>query len=154
MSTLMLHKFAVVNLNPDYVQSLAHHIPRGPDIFTLKSSAPYPFATLFPATPEECIPQLLDILPRPKELLEYLDAFEERVHICAFPHFPVELTKSETERFLSDPERNARMCPDMLALIFAAIALGAQHSVWDKSGKQWKAEVIDAEAQRGNVYSQ
>lgn len=129
-------------------------MPRGPDLFTPKSPSSYPFATLFPATPEECIPQLLDILPSRKELLDYLAAFEKRVFVCDFPHLPIELTKSEIERFLSDAERNARMCPDMLALIFAAIALGAQHSVWDKSGEQWKAEAVDAEAQRGNVYGQ
>lgn len=108
---------------------------------------------MFAATPEECIPQLLDILPSQKELMEYIAAFEKRAHICAFPHLPVELSKSEIERFLTDAERNARMCPDMLALIFAAIALGAQHSVWDKAGGTWTAEIIDAEAQRGNVYS-
>ncbi|KAF2621553.1 hypothetical protein BU25DRAFT_379534, partial [Macroventuria anomochaeta] len=144
--------FATVNLTPTNAQSLAHHMPRGPDMFTPKTPSSYPFATLFPATPEQCIPQLLDILPCRKELFEYLAAFEKRVYVCAFPHLPIELTKSEIERFLSDPERNARMCPDTLALIFAAIALGAQHSVWDKSGEQWRAEFVDAEAQRGNVY--
>lgn len=129
-------------------------MPRGPDIFAPNSPSTYPFATLFPATPEECIPQLLDILPSRKELQEYLIAFEKRVYVCAFPHLPVELTKTEIDRFLADPERNARWCPEMLALIFAAIALGAQHSVWDKCGGTWKAESVDAEAQRGNVYSE
>lgn len=127
-------------------------MPRGPDIFISNSPSTYPFATLFPATPEECIPQLLDILPPRKELQDYLAAFEKRVYVCAFPHLPVELTKNEIDRFLDDPERNARMCPEMLALIFAAIALGAQHSVWDQCAGSWKAEVVDAEAQRGNVY--
>ena len=84
--------------------------------------------------------------------MEYLAAFEKCVQICAFPYLPIELTENEIERFLSDSERNARLCPDMLALIFAAIALGAQHSVWDKSGEQWKAQSVDTEAQRGNVY--
>ncbi|KAJ4399986.1 hypothetical protein N0V91_009059 [Didymella pomorum] len=144
--------FATVNLTPRHAQSLAHHMPRGPDIFISNSPSTYPFATLFPATPEECIPQLLDILPPRKELQDYLAAFEKRVYVCAFPHLPVELTKNEIDRFLDDPERNARMCPEMLALIFAAIALGAQHSVWDQCAGSWKAEVVDAEAQRGNVY--
>lgn len=127
-------------------------MPRGPDIFIPSCPSTYPFATLFPATPEECIPQLLDILPPRTELQEYLAAFEKRVYIYAFPHLPVELSKNEIDRFLADLERNARMCPEMLALVFAAIALGAQHSVWDKCGRAWKAEVVDAEAQRGNVY--
>ncbi|UPX11978.1 uncharacterized protein EKO05_0002556 [Ascochyta rabiei] len=144
--------FAAVNLSPPNVQSLAHLTPRGPDMYTPETPASYPFATLFPAGPEQCIPQLLDILPARKELFEYLAVFEKRVYVCAFPHLPIELTKCEIERFLADAERNARMCPDMLALVFAAIALGAQHSVWDQSGEQWKAGLIDAEAQRGNVY--
>jgi hypothetical protein len=127
-------------------------MPRGSDIFVPNSPSTYPFATLFPATPEECIPQLLDILPSRKELQEYLVAFEKRVIVCAFPHLPVELTKTEIDRFLADPERNARMCPEMLALVFAAIALGSQHSVWDKCAGSWEAESVDAEARRGNVY--
>ena len=122
-------------------------------MYTPETSS-YPFATLFPATPEECIPQLLDILPTRKDLMEYLNAFEKRVYVCEFPLLPVELTKHEIDRFLVDPETNAQMCPDMLALIFAAIALSGQHSVWDKSGIQWKAGLVDAEAQRGNVYGQ
>lgn len=154
MDMLTWTKFASVNLSCANVQNLAHHMPRGSDMFTSKSSSTYPFATLFPATPEQCIPQLLDILPSRKELLEYLAAFEKRVYVCAFPHLPVELTRNEVERFLSDAERNARMYPDMLALVFAAIALGAQHSVWDKAGEQWAAKLVDAEAQRGNVYGQ
>lgn len=151
---LTSRQFASVNLGPNVSQTLTHQMPRGADIFTPKSPSSYPFATLFPATPEECIPQLLDILPCRNELLDYLTAFERRVPVCASPHLPIELTKSEIDKFLSDAERNARMCPDMLALIFAAIALGAQHSVWDKSGEQWRAEAVDAEAQRGNVYGQ
>ena len=128
-------------------------MPHSLDMYTPETSS-YPFATLFPATPEECIPQLLDILPTRKDLMEYLNAFEKRVYVCEFPLLPVELTKHEIDRFLVDPETNAQMCPDMLALIFAAIALSGQHSVWDKSGVQWKAGLVDAEAQRGNVYGQ
>lgn len=129
-------------------------MPRGRDLFVPTSPSTYPFATLFAATPEECIPQLLNILPGREAVHDYLTAFENRVYVCAFPHLPVELTKNEVDRFLADPERNSRMCPEMLALIFAAIALGAQHSVWDKGSESWRTETIDEEAQRGNVYSQ
>jgi hypothetical protein len=123
-------------------------------MYTSKSSPPYPFATLFKATPDECIPELLSCLPKSEELLEYLDSFEKRVRICAFPHIPTEITRSEVERFLSDAKHNAKVCPDMLALLFAALALGVQHSAWDKSGKKWNAETTRAEQQKGNVYSQ
>ncbi|KAF9732453.1 hypothetical protein PMIN06_004022 [Paraphaeosphaeria minitans] len=144
--------FASIHLAPGSSQSLAHLMPRGTDIYTSKSPPPYPFPTLFKPTPEEGIPELLSCLPTTEELLEYLNFFEKRVHLCAFPHIPMEITRDEVERFLSDPRKNAQMCPDMLALLFAALALGSQYSTWDRSGGQWKADTMKAELQRGNVY--
>jgi hypothetical protein len=129
-------------------------MPRGQDMYTPKSPPPYPFPTFFPATPEECIPELLKCLPQREELFECLNAFEKRVHVCSFPHVPFEITKSEVERFLDDARRNAQMCPDMLALLFAAIALGGQHSVWDRSGGKWGADAMHFEVAKGNIYSE
>ncbi|KAF2124535.1 hypothetical protein P153DRAFT_326836 [Dothidotthia symphoricarpi CBS 119687] len=144
--------FAAANLTPTSAQSLAYLMPRGQDAYTPKTPLPDPFATLFSATPDQCIPQLLKILPADEHLLEYLDAFERRITVCSFPQVSIEITKSEVERFLSDRRKNAAMCPDMLALLFAAMALGAQHSVWDRGGGQWNANIIDEETQKGNVY--
>jgi hypothetical protein len=134
--------------------SMAYLVPRGQDMYTPKNPPPYPFPTFFPATPEECIPELLKCLPQREELFECLHAFEKRVHVCSFPHVPLEITKSEVERFLDDARRNAQMCPDMLALLFAAIALGGQHSVWDRSGGQWGADAVHFEVAKGNIYSE
>lgn len=128
-------------------------MPRGPDMYTPKNPPPHPFPTVFPATPEECIPQLLQCLPQRGELFERLGAFENRVNVCSFPHVPFEITKSEIESFLNDARKNAQMCPDMLALLFAAIALGGQHSIWDRSGGQWEADAMHREVARGDVYS-
>lgn len=129
-------------------------MPRGPDMYTSKCPPPHPFPTLFNAKPEDCIPELLTCLPTTEELLGYLGFFEKRVHLCAFPHVPMEITREEVERFLSDPRKNAQLCPDMLALLFAALALGSQYSAWDRSGGQWKAETMKEELAKGNVYSQ
>jgi hypothetical protein len=119
-------------------------------MYTLSTNLPtYPFATLFSAAPDECIPQLLSCLPLKAELLECLDAFERHVNA----HVPVEISRSEVDRFLFDPKKNAQLCPAMLALLLAVIALGAQHSVWDKGGGRWDADVMEAETQKGNVYS-
>jgi hypothetical protein len=131
---------------------MAYLMPRGQDMYTPKNPPPYPFPTFFPATPEECIPELLKCLPQREELFECLNAFEKRVNVCSFPHVPLEITKSEVERFLDDPRRNAQMCPDTLALLFAAIALGGQHSVWDRSGGQWGANAMRFEVAKGNIY--
>ena len=97
---------------------------------------------------------MLECLPENEEILEYLSAVERRVNICSFPYVPIEISRSEVERFLVNPKKNAQMCPDFLALLFAAIALGAQHSVWDKGGGRWDADLMDMETQKGNVYSE
>ncbi|KAF2644491.1 hypothetical protein P280DRAFT_172683 [Massarina eburnea CBS 473.64] len=147
--------FASINLAPMSTQSLAHLMPRGSEMYTAKNPPPHPFATMFPHTPDECIPELLSCLRLDEakdELFQDLDSFEKRVHICAFPYVPLEITKSEVERFLADPTKNAQMCPDMLALLFAALALGSQYSAWDKSGGQWNATTISKELRKGDVY--
>jgi hypothetical protein len=145
-------KFAAINIPPKSA-SLAHLVPRGPDMYSPKNAPPYPFPTFFKATPEECIPQLLQCLPPIEDLLDCLSAFEKRVNACSFPYVPFEISKVEVERFLSDARKHAQMCPDMLALLFAAMALGGQHSVWDRSGGQWNGDDMLTESQKGDVYS-
>lgn len=127
-------------------------MPRPSEMYALRNPPLHPFATLFKATPEECIPQLLSCLPSKEQLYEYLGCFESRVSISSFPLVPLEISRSEIERFLFDARKNAQMCPDMLALLFSAMALGTQYSVWDKSGGRWDAKVIEAETRKGDVY--
>ena len=97
---------------------------------------------------------LLDCLPEQGELMEYLDAFQKRAQACSFPHVPSEITKTEVERFLSDKRKNAEAFPDMLALLFAALALGAQHGVWDRHGGKWAPGAMEQEVNKANVYSE
>ncbi|PVH93108.1 hypothetical protein DM02DRAFT_634836 [Periconia macrospinosa] len=147
--------FASINLASVSPQSLVHLIPRGSEMYTNKVPPPHPFPTMFPHTPDNCIPELLRCLRLEEardELFEDLESFEKRVHICAFPYVPVEITKSEVERFLADPMKNAQMCPDMLALLFAVLALGSQHSAWDKSGGKWQADMTHQTLRKGDVY--
>jgi hypothetical protein len=108
---------------------------------------------LFKAAPDECVSQLLSILPLQATLMNHLSAFEKRIHICSFPDLPFKITKAEVERFLSDVERNSIVCPDMLAFLFAAIALGVQPSRLEQSGGACRVEIVDEASQRGNVYS-
>jgi hypothetical protein len=123
-------------------------------MYTTRNTPTYFAPTLFRAAPDECIDELLSCLPRKEELLEHLAAFESRVNVCSFPHVPMEITKSEVERFLVDSKKNAQACPDMLALLFAALATAIQHSIWDNCGGGWIANVMEAEAQKINVYSE
>ncbi|KAG9194321.1 hypothetical protein G6011_04356 [Alternaria panax] len=124
---------------------LSYTMPRSSDMF--RSSQMYPFPTLFSATPDECFPQLLSCLPAKDELMEYLGASQKRLY-----QVPAEITKSEIEDFLSDARRNSELYPTTLALLFGFIALGTQHSAWDRGGARWDAKVIEVEMQKGNVY--
>ncbi|KAL6704458.1 hypothetical protein ACN47E_008202 [Coniothyrium glycines] len=146
----VIHDFASMNIDP--AVNLSHVAPRGPSMYTPRNAPPHPFATLFPATPEECIPHLLSCLPSRTELLECFRIFDGSVSLSSFPYVPIEITRSEVERFLSEAEKNAHLCPDMLALLFAALALGAQYSIWEKAGGRWDDEVVRTELRKGDVY--
>ncbi|KAF2186433.1 hypothetical protein K469DRAFT_726026 [Zopfia rhizophila CBS 207.26] len=146
----VINEFASINLLP---QSLTYAMPRGPDMYAPRDLPAYPFVTMWPANLEDSIPGLLNYVPQRNELLSYLDAFQKRVQTCSFPHTPNEITKSEIERFLSDAKNNAQMFPDMLALLFAALALGSQHSVWDKCGGKWERGSMEDELKKGDVYN-
>ncbi|KAF2010673.1 hypothetical protein BU24DRAFT_496612 [Aaosphaeria arxii CBS 175.79] len=132
--------------------SLAHAMPRGADMYAPRDLPLYPFATLFSWSLEECIPELLRCLPPKDELFGYLDSFQRRAQVCCFPHTPEETAKTEVERFLSESRKNADGCPEMLALLFAVLALGSQHGVWDNNGGKWVVGAVEKESQRGNLY--
>ena len=115
----------------------------------LSSPPTYPFPTLFSAAPDECFPQLLSCLPIKEEIMEYLGAFQRRVY-----QVPAEMTSNEIDQFLSDAKKNSELYPTTLASLFGLIALGAQHSAWDRGGGRWDAKVMEVETQKGNVYSE
>ena len=86
---------------------------------------------------------LLVLLPSDGEIFQHLEHFEKRAQSCSFPHVPDEVTKIEVERFLADRRSNANKAPDMLALIFAALAVGMQIGVYDRNGSQWTQASMD-----------
>ncbi|KAF2110985.1 fungal-specific transcription factor domain-containing protein [Lophiotrema nucula] len=148
----VINEFANINLTPN-TQSLAHMMPRGLDMYAPGISRPYPFATMFSHNLEASIPQLLRCLPATKkELFDILEGFEKRVPVCSFPDVPREITRHEVERFLEDPNKNAQTHPDLLGLLFAALAIGSQQSVWDRSGEKWVAGAMDTELHKGDVF--
>ncbi len=143
-------KFASLQVGPQS-SSVSHAVPRGVDIFAFQDAPSYAFPTLWPANGGAV--SLLKCLPPKEELLAYMDAFQRRAQSCSFPHVPEEITSREIERFLADAEGNAFKYPDMLALIFAALAQGLQNGVYDRCGQQWLAGAMEAEASKGDVYS-
>lgn len=138
-----------------YHAHLTHPMPvtRGADMYAPRDLPSFPFATMFSWSLEECVPQLVGLLPARDELFGYLESFQRRAYVCFFPHIPPEITASEVDRFLSDREKNTEKCPDMLALLFAALALGWQHSIWDKARGEWEADTTK-EARGGDVFSE
>ena len=93
------------------------------------------------------------LIPRHAEISMYLDSFQHRVQGCSFPHIPEACTRTEIERFLSNAEHNALLHPDMLALLFAILAQGLQHGLYDRCGEQWLAEPREAESKKADVFS-
>lgn len=144
-------QFANAQISTRPAASMAHTIPRGVDVFAYQDAPLYAFPTLWRADGGAAV--LLTCLPPKDELLAYLDSFQLRVQSCAFPHVPEEITKKEIERFLAHPEDNAFRHPDMLALIFAALAQGLQMGVYDKSGGRWIEGAMEAETWKGDLYS-
>ncbi|KAI9672379.1 MAG: hypothetical protein M1817_003401 [Caeruleum heppii] len=142
--------FANMQVSAQPGASVTHVMPRGVDIFAFQDAPLYAFPTLWRA--DQGAAALLNCLPPHDELFGYLDSFERRAQSCSFPHVPDEITKKEIERFLSDAEGNAFAHPDMLALIFAALAQGLQNGVYDKSGGQWVEGAMEAEAWKGDLY--
>ena len=87
-----------------------------------------------------------------EDIYVYLDAFQARASSCSFPHVPLECTRIEIERFMSNKEHNALVHPDMLALLFATLAQGLQNGVFDRCGGRWIHEVMEDESKKGDVY--
>ena len=67
---------------------------------------------------------LLQCLPSLEQLYGYLDTFSQKAQGFTFPYVPEDLTRKEVENFLGNAKENAEEAPDLLALIFAALALG------------------------------
>jgi hypothetical protein len=107
---------------------------------------------MWPSLAQHGIPALLQCLPSSIELYEYLEAFHKRSQNCSFPYNPDQVTRTEVERFLSDPGNNATLAPDMLALLFAALAQATQIGAHDKCNGQWNAQFLKAEASKGDVW--
>ena len=117
--------------------SLTHTIPlvpKGQDIYP-DEDLDYPFQMV--PIGDNTPAALLELLPPDEEIFQHLEHFKQRAQSCSFPHVPDEVTKKEVERFLADRKSNANKAPDMLALIFAALAVGMQIGVYDRNGRQW-----------------
>jgi hypothetical protein len=108
-------------------------VPKGQDIYPADGSYPFPMVRVGENSPEA----LTDLLPSDEEIFQHLEHFKRRAQSCSFPHVPDEVTKKEVERFLADRKNNAARAPDMLGLIFAALAVGTQIGVYDRNNRQW-----------------
>ena len=111
----------------------------------------HPFPTLWSAKDETS--GLVELLPCNEDIFFYLRSFQRRAQSCSFPHVPEECAEVEVQRFLENVEHNAAVHPNMLALLFATLAQGLQDGVFDRNGEKWIAGAVEAESQKGDVYS-
>lgn len=143
---LIVVQFADVQLEP---KSLAHAMPRGADMYAAEGSM-YPFPTLWTANTN--IPGLYSCLQPWNETLMYLDSYKRRAETYPIPPLAQEVTRKEVERFVDHFEENAMAFPDMLAVIFAALATGRQVGVHERCGGKWVAGAVEADRRRGDLF--
>ena len=124
---------------------------RDPNLSALHTATSHPFPTLWFA--KDGTPGLVKLLPSEETLLEYLDLFENQVQPIMFPHMPLACTRSEVQRFLSNVHRNASLHPDMLALIFTAVALGIANVVDQQQSGRLNVGLSEHESAKGDVFS-
>jgi hypothetical protein len=109
----------------------------------------YPFPTLWPAMSRT--EGLLQCLPPREQLFIYLESFSHKAQCFAFPYIPEELTIKEVEHFLKNVEENAEKVPDLLGLIFAALALGVQLGTFEgRRGSQ--TDTSQPDSKKGEVF--
>jgi hypothetical protein len=94
---------------------------------------------------------LLQCLPSLEQLYGYLDSFNQRAQGFAFPYVPADLTRKEVEHFLGNAQENAEKVPDLLALIFAAIALGVQLGTFEDQ-REAPADALQAYSRKGELF--
>lgn len=110
----------------------------------------YPFPSL--KVGDNTAVALTRLLPGKEEIFASLEVFNSIGQTLAVPQPPENTRKKDVQRFLSDLERNATKSPDMLALLFAALALVHHMSVVGKGRKSTQAEV-EAAFKLGECYS-
>ena len=112
-------------------------------------STSHPFPTLWKSQPVSC---LINVLPNEDEINVLLDTFEHYASIGMFPCLPEECSRSRVQRFLSNIEHNSQVQPDMLALLFAALAQGVQCGTYDRCGSSWIPGAMGKVVYRGNYF--
>jgi hypothetical protein len=123
-------------------------VPKGQDIYPADGS----YAFHMVSVGDNTAAALTDLLPPDEEIFQHLEHFNRRAQSCSFPHVPDEVTKKEVERFLADRKNNATKAPDMLGLIFAALAVGMQIGVFDQNGCQWHQPSMANSHNKGEVW--
>lgn len=113
--------------------------------------AMYPFPTLWPAMSRT--EGLLQCLPPYEQLYSYLETFNQKAPEFVFPYVPEELAQEQVEHFVENVQENAEKVPDLLALIFAALALGGQLDTFTfENREEPQAGASKADSRKGEIF--
>jgi hypothetical protein len=129
----------------------SQHSPSSSDS-SFQVSTSYPFPTLWTAS--EGTKELVKVLPAYNDIFLYLQSLPCRAVPLAFPYVPERCSTTEVERFLSNLEHNALVHPEELGLLFASLALGLQHGIYDRYGEKWLKGATENETKRGDVFGE
>jgi len=92
------------------------------------------------------------LLPSRDEIIDCLNTFQHITQEFAVPYTPDSLARPNVEQFLDNAEYNATKAPDMLALLFAALALVLQ-AIPINRNHQCAKIAAQARCIRGDCYS-
>ncbi|KAM0724028.1 hypothetical protein Q7P37_001019 [Cladosporium fusiforme] len=123
--------------------SIDHHLRY------LEQHVAYPFPSIHVG--DNTTAALTRLLPDENEILTSLGVFHDIAQGFVVPQTPDKTRKKEIQRFLSDIERNATKEPDMLALLFASLALVLHMSLIGKR-RSYSSETPEIAFARGECY--
>ena len=112
----------------------------------------YPFPTMWTST--TWVRGLYECLQPWQETVSYLDTYAARAELFPWPHLAQDVNKEVVERFVANFEHNATSFPDMLALIFAALATGLQRGIQDRSGQEWIPKAVESQSFKGDIFGE
>lgn len=127
--------------------------PSGSQISHYIVPRPYPFPTHWTADHQNCVSALLSSLPNKSNLLRSLDAFRSGTLSLFLPQVPDEIEPAFVERVLSQAREKLDTPPEILSILFAALAQGSQLSHFDEEKGRWGEGQERSESQKGEIYS-
>ena len=148
-SSLTVHKLSRLR-----IQSVDSTFPDsslcGPEVNFFSSEAPHPFGRFWEANEGPHV--LAASLPAANEILACYQFFRSRSQGCSLPIVAAEFSQLDLDQVISNVERYIEHREDTLAFLFAILAQGVQHGLYDRCRGTWISGTMDDSLKKGDIY--